>query len=155
MKYALLHDFYHTSRHQSKIYQEPPVKDKQLITKLRKHHENTTDPLIKKFQYYDQLAARLTRKIRSPIISRYNWQAKRSRQKIDFKKLAKKIQEVTETNIWNLYRYIYESKELMLLNESMNHGHTQLRNHLVVIANLIMQDFDQERDQRKMHTTSS
>jgi hypothetical protein len=64
----------------------------------------------------------------------------------DFKKLAKEIQEVTETNIWNLYRYIYESKELKLLNESMYHGHSKLRNHLVVIANLIVQDFIHESE---------
>ena len=71
---------------------------------------------------------------------------KRKLQKINFKKLAKKIQEVAETNIWNLYRYIYESKELELLNKSMNHGHTKLRNYLVVIANLIVQDFIHESE---------
>ena len=141
LKYAVLHDFFHTTKHQSKIYSEPPLKDQKLVERLRKHHEKTNDPLIRKFQYYDRLAASITRKIRSPIISRYNWQAKRKLQKIDFKKLAKEIQEVTETNIWNLYRYIYENKELKLLNESMNHEHTKLRNHLVVIANLIVQDF--------------
>jgi hypothetical protein len=155
LRYALLHDFYNTSKHQSKIYQEPPLQDKQLIERLRKHHEKTDDTLIEKFQYYDQLAARITRKIPSPIISRYNWQAKKSIQKIDFKKIAKEIQEATETNIWNLYKYIYESKELKLLNESMNHGHTRLSNHLVVIANLIVQDFARESEQRNTHKESN
>ena len=108
--YALLHDFFHTSKHQSKIYQEPPISDRKLAEQLRNHHEKTSDPLIKKFQYYDKLAASITRKIRSPIVSRYNWQAKKEVQKIDFKKLAKEIQEEADTNIWNLYRYIYESK---------------------------------------------
>ena len=110
--------------------------------------------MIKKFQYYDRLAASITRKIRSPIVSRYNWQAKKSLQKIDFKKLAKKVQEVAETNIWNLYRYMYENKELKLINESMNHGQTSLRNHLLVIANLIVQDLELKDVQRKMHITS-
>ncbi|MHA1227649.1 MAG: hypothetical protein ACTSPV_12960, partial [Candidatus Hodarchaeales archaeon] len=141
LKYALLHDFFHTAKHQSKIYHEPQLTDKRLVEKLRQHHDKTEDRLIKKFQYYDRRAASITRKIRSPIISRYNWQAKRMLQKIDFKKLAKEIKEVSEKNIWNLYHYIYESKELGLLNESLNYGHTTLKNHLLVVANLIVQDF--------------
>ncbi|MHA1331585.1 MAG: hypothetical protein ACTSR2_10955, partial [Candidatus Hodarchaeales archaeon] len=143
LKYALLHDFFHTEKHQSKIYQEPPLEDIKLLEKLRQHHDKTEDPLIKKFQYYDRLAASITRKIRSPIISRYNWQAKRMLQKIDFTRLSKEIKEVSEKNIWNLYRYIYESKELALLNESMDYGHTSLKKHLLIIANLIVQDFKQ------------
>ncbi|MHA1213996.1 MAG: hypothetical protein ACTSPG_01745 [Candidatus Hodarchaeales archaeon] len=145
LKYALLHDFFHTNKHQSKIYQEPPLKDEKFVEKLRRHHDKTEEPLIKKFQYYDRLAASITRKIRSPIISRYNWQAKRKLQKIDFKKMAKEIKEVSEKNLWNLYRYIYKSKELGLLNESMNYGHTTIKNHLLIIANLIVQDFRQTK----------
>ncbi len=154
LKYALLHDFFHTPRHQSKIYQEPQIKDQQLVEKIKKHHEKTTNPMIKQFQYYDRLAASITRKIRSPIISRYNWQAKKSRRRINFTKLAKEIQEVAETNIWNLYRYMYESKELRLVNESMTYGHTTLRNHLLVIANLIVQDFGNESRQKNKHKKS-
>ncbi len=145
LQYALLHDFFHTTKHHSKIYVEPPLKDEKLVNRLRSHHDQTDDPLIKTFQYYDQLAARITRKIHSPIIGRYNWQAKRELKKLDFKKLAQKITEVKQQNIWNLYRFIYESKELRLLTESMNHGHTALRNHLLVIANLIVQDLDKIR----------
>jgi len=62
-------------------------------------------------------------------------------QKINFKKLAEEIKEVSETNIWNLYKYIYKSNEFGLLNESMNYGHTTLKNHLLIIVNLIVQDF--------------
>jgi len=145
LKYALLHDFFHTEKHPSKIYQEPQLVDLKFVEKLRQHHNKTEDPLIKKFQYYDRLAASITRKIRSPIISRYNWQAKKRLQKIDFKKLAKEIKEVSEENIWNLYRYIYESKELALLNESMDFGYTKLKKHLLVIANIIVQDFKQTK----------
>ena len=133
---------FYTPRHQSKIYVEPPLDDDRLVKRLRSHHDQTDDPLIKTFQSYDQLAARITRKIRSPVISRYNWQARRELRKLDFKKFALEVKEVTHQNIWNLYRYIYESKELRLLTESMNHGHTVLRNHLLLIANLLVQDFD-------------
>ncbi len=82
----------------------------------------------------------ITRKIRSPILGRYNWQAKKKKKNIDFKKLAINIGKQANTNVWNLYRYIYNSLELKLLNESLNHGHTTLRNHLLVIADLIVQD---------------
>jgi hypothetical protein len=37
----------------------------------------------------------------------------------------------------------------------MNHGHTQLRNHLIVIDNLIVQDFGDISKQRKMHIKSN
>ncbi|MHA1228377.1 MAG: hypothetical protein ACTSPV_16715 [Candidatus Hodarchaeales archaeon] len=148
LKYALLHDFFHTERHPSKIYQEPQLVDLKFVEKLRQHHNKTEDPLIKKFQYYDRRAASITRKIRSPIISRYNWQAKRILQKVDFKKLAKEIKEVSEENIWNLYRYIYESKELGLLNESMDFGYTKLKKHLLMIVKLIVQDFKQVKSMK-------
>ena len=68
--------------------------------------------------------------------------------------ICKIIQEVAETNIWNLYRYIYNSKELTVINESMNYGYSSLRNHLIVIANLIVQDFGKTIIQRNMHDTS-
>ncbi len=59
---------------------------------------------------------------------------------IDFKKLAHEIAQVS-TNVWKLYQYICNSKELALLNESLHHGHSALRNHLLVMTNLIVQDF--------------
>ncbi len=145
LRYALLHDFFHTSIHQSKIYVEPPLEDENFVERLGDHHEKTHDPLISIFQIYDQWAAMITRKIRSPVTSRYTWQAKKMREKIDFIKLAHEIKEVS-TNIWKLYTYIYNSKELKYLTESMNHGHNSLRNHLLVIANLIVQDHNSLRN---------
>ena len=61
-------------------------------------------------------------------------------KKVDFNKLAQELSEVS-SNTWELYEYIYNSRELALLNESMLHGHTSLRNHLLVMTNLILQDF--------------
>ncbi|MFX1252290.1 MAG: hypothetical protein ACFFCZ_11855 [Promethearchaeota archaeon] len=134
--YALLHDFFHTSKHRSKIYLEPELDDPELIDLLRKHHENIDHPLVAKFHKYDTLAAMITRKIWSPRTNRYNW---RSTKNINFEKLAKNIQEVA-TNIWKLYEYIYHNKELNQLNESLQYGHTSLRKHLIILANLIVQD---------------
>ncbi len=132
--YALLHDFVNTPKHKSKIYIEPNLDG---IAYLRNHHDKTEDSFIQLFQKYDHLAAMITRKIRSPRTNRYNWS---SNSNIDFEKLATQIKEVA-SNIWKLYDYIYQSKELEQLNESLQHGHTSLRNHLLVIVNLIVHDF--------------
>ncbi|MFX1476612.1 MAG: hypothetical protein ACFFCI_00640 [Promethearchaeota archaeon] len=134
IRYALLHDFANTSNHKSKIYVEPELEG---LADLRKHHDKSGDPVIKIFQKYDHLAAIITRQIRSPRTNRYNWA---STSNINFAKLAKEIQEVSN-NIWKLYDYIHNSKELGQLNESLQHGHTSLRSHLLIIANLIIRDY--------------
>lgn len=141
IRYALLHDFYQTHRHKSKIYVEPELNDLDFTELLRQHHEETNNPLIQTFQKYDRIAARITRKIRSPKTNRYNWYAK---ENIDFEQLAQEIKEVN-TNIWKLYDCIYHNQKLKQLNESLEHGYTSLRTHLLVIANLIVQDFQQQR----------
>jgi hypothetical protein len=134
LRYALLHDFAHTSKHKSKIYVEIDVPD---IEYLRKHHDHTNDRLIQVFKYYDQLAAKITRKIHSPRTNRYKWSATKS---INFEQLAKELEEVS-TNLWKLYEYIYESEKLDQLNESLQHGHSSLKTHLLTIGNLIVQDY--------------
>lgn len=141
IRYALLHDFFHTSKHKSKIYNEPSLDDEELKILLRQHHDNSNNTLIQTFQKYDRIAASITRKIRSPKTTRYNWY---STQNIDFTKLCRDIKEVVP-NIWKLYKYIYESKALTCISEALEYGHTSLRNHLLIIANLIVQDFQQNR----------
>jgi len=67
VRYALLHDFVHTDKHSSKIYQEIPLDDQGYLDWLRQHHAETADPFLRTFQYYDRRAAIITRGIRSPI----------------------------------------------------------------------------------------
>ncbi|MFX1533845.1 MAG: hypothetical protein ACFFDI_06385 [Promethearchaeota archaeon] len=136
IKYALVHDFVHTPKHRSKIYIEPELED---LEELRKHHDKTNDPFILKFQKYDNLSAIITRRIRSPKTNRYNWRA--GNTTIDFFKLAEEIKEASKKSIGKLYEYIYQSKELGELNESLQHGHTSLRFHLLVLVNLIVRDY--------------
>lgn len=138
IKYGLLHDLYHTRIHRSKMYVEPPLKDEQFIKLLRKHHDHTDNKLINTFKKYDRLAALITRRHRSPIVSRYTWQSSR---KVDFISLAQSIAEAA-TNVWKLYEFIYKSKDLDQLNESLEFGHSSLRFHLVLIANLLVQDYN-------------
>jgi hypothetical protein len=147
IQYALLHDFFNTARHKSKIYIEPEIDDLELVKFLKRHHDKTDDSIIVKFQQYDRMAASITRKYRSPRTNRYNWY---SSENIDFDKLAREIKEVSK-NIWKLYKYIYVSKELNMLNESLEHGHTSLRKHLLIITNLIVQEFQQKTGNNIAH----
>lgn len=137
IQYALLHDFYHTSHHKSKIYVEPEIDDIELKELLKQHHEKTDDLLIQTFQHYDQLAARITRRFPSPRTNRYNWYATTT---VDFSKLAEEIVEVA-AHPWKLYEYIYQSRELKHLTESLQHGHTSLRTHLLIMTNSIVHDY--------------
>ncbi|MFX1250170.1 MAG: hypothetical protein ACFFCZ_00970 [Promethearchaeota archaeon] len=142
LRYALLHDFFTTNKHRSKIYVEPELDDKELMESLRQHHKQINDPLIQKFQKYDQLAAIITRRVRSPRNNRYNWRAKET---INFEQLAKEITKANNQSVWKLYEYIYSNKKLDLLNESMEHGHTSLRRHLLLIANLVVRDVQRNK----------
>jgi hypothetical protein len=130
----MLHDFVHTSKHQSKIYVELQVQD---LAEIKLHHESTQNSLINTFQRYDRIAAIKTRKVRSPRTNRYRWESKNT---IDFETLTKELENL-ENNIWRLYEYIYESKELKQLNESLNYGHSSLQYHILLIVNLIVQDY--------------
>ncbi|MFX1250550.1 MAG: hypothetical protein ACFFCZ_02960 [Promethearchaeota archaeon] len=52
---------------------------------------------------------------------------------------------MAKKSIGKLYEYIYQSKELGQLDESLQHGHMSLRRHLLIIANLIVQDFQRKK----------
>jgi hypothetical protein len=136
IRYGLLHDFVHTPRHRSKIYVELELTDNDYKFYLAKHHEKIDDTFLKRFQKYDQQAAIITRKIRSPRTNRYTWA---SGEPLNFEQLATEIQEVSD-NIWKLYDYIYHSNELMQVTESLQYGHSSLRDHLLVLTNLIVRD---------------
>lgn len=134
---ALLHDFVHTSRHPSKLMQEVQIYDENLRQLVKTHHEPTENPILRALQQYDRMAARLTRNHWSPTTSRYSW---RATAKINVQPLVQQI-EKHQNNVLTLYRIIYDSKELDLLNECLEYGHSSLRHHLLVIANLIVTDW--------------
>jgi hypothetical protein len=139
IQYGLLHDFYGNSLHPSKIYVEPALDDPELVELLREHHNKAPgSDLVRQFQRYDQLAAIITRTIRSPRTNRYTWG---SQTTIDFDQLAANIAEANKQGVWALYNFIYENNELDQLNESFDFGHSSLKQHLLIIANLIVQDF--------------
>ncbi|MCH8906147.1 MAG: hypothetical protein IH840_03575 [Candidatus Heimdallarchaeota archaeon] len=53
--YELLHDFYVTRLHPSKIYVEPDIQNQDLKTMLQRSHDPTDDILIKVNKRYDGL----------------------------------------------------------------------------------------------------
>ena len=53
--------------------------------------------------------------------------------------LTKQIAE-TANNVWKLYEYIYKSKELDQLNESLEFGQSSLCFYLLLITNLLVQN---------------
>lgn len=54
--------------------------------------------------------------------------------------MAMEINLVSE-NAWKLYDFIYQNQELEILPESLEYGHPPLKTHLLLIANLIVQDW--------------
>ncbi|MHA2231997.1 MAG: hypothetical protein ACXAB4_05880, partial [Candidatus Hodarchaeales archaeon] len=117
---------------------ELPLADQELLEQLRQHHAKSANSLIKVFQQYDQQAARYTRQIRAPTTDRYNWQGKSA--EINFAQLGADIAQLSKS-IGKLYEFVYNCQELAQLNESLEYGHSSLRTHLLVLVNLIVQDF--------------
>ena len=56
-----------------KMYAEPPLDDEDFMDLLRKHLDQTDNPLINTFKKHDRLATKITRRQHSPILSRYTW----------------------------------------------------------------------------------
>lgn len=43
--------------------------------------------------------------------------------------------------MWKLYELVYQSEDLECLIEGLEYGHTSLRMHLLIIVNLIVQEW--------------
>ncbi|MHA1435277.1 MAG: hypothetical protein ACTSO7_15655 [Candidatus Heimdallarchaeota archaeon] len=145
IKALLLHDFVHTSRHESKIYQEITIHNSFIQEACKNHHENGKVeqnnwliPIIKK---YDHLAALWTRKIpTTATISRYDYE----NGVIDCKALAEDI-TAKQHNFRALYNFVYYSKNINRFYESMTYAKNKLRNHLLLAVNLLISDFKKGR----------
>ncbi len=88
----MLHDFVHTEKHLSKIYQEITIEKEEIREACKNHHngednENWLLPLVK---YYDQLASRISRKKPFKTQSRYDY----NNGTIDFEKIKREIEEI-------------------------------------------------------------
>ena len=138
LKALLLHDFVHTEKHQSKIYHQVDIENVEIRNTCLNHHngkekENQLIPIV---NYYDRLASYITRKKPYKITARYDFH----NGEIDFEKITKEI-EALQDSAFKLYLYIYNSKELKRIVESMDYGKNSLRNHLLIMANLAINDY--------------
>ncbi|MFW9922077.1 MAG: hypothetical protein ACFFDW_02185 [Candidatus Thorarchaeota archaeon] len=136
----LLHDFVHTEKHPSKIYQEVEIKNKLIRETCKLHHtnggaisNNWLIPIIKK---YDGLASFLSRKIPRAEERRYDY----LNGEIDCKAVAEQITE-KQTAVKALYAYIYYDKTFARFYETLAFADNKLRNHLLLAVNLLINDF--------------
>ncbi|MBN1329343.1 MAG: hypothetical protein JXA54_07710 [Candidatus Heimdallarchaeota archaeon] len=134
----IFHDFVHTEKHLSKIYQEIAIEDSVIQEACKNHHngEENNNQLLPIIKYYDGLAAFITRKSQSKRTNRYDWE----NGEIDFKQLAKELEQKQESAV-KLYNYIYNSRELVRIVEAINYGKNSLRNHLLLMVNLAINDY--------------
>ncbi len=136
----LLHDFVHTERHNSKIYNEVSISDEYIHQLVENHHnyeiDDTEVPLLSTLQYYDRLSSSISRKFRWKATSRYRIS---EIEKIDFQALVSDI-EKRQHSLFALYTYIRKSQELQKINEALSYGFSSLKNHLLLMVNLYIND---------------
>jgi len=138
IKVLLLHDFVHTEKHDSKIYQEVQIKSPFIQEACKNHHNgeklnNWLLPIIKK---YDGLASFLSRRIPRREERRYDYE----NGIIDCKIVASEIEEKQE-NINALYNYIYYNETFARFYETIDYANNKLRKHLLLAVNLLINDF--------------
>lgn len=136
----LLHDFVHTENHTSKIYTEVTISDEYVYQLVKNHHnyeiDDTEIPLLPTLQYYDRLSSSISRKFRWTATSRYRVS---EIEKIDFNALKREI-ETRQYSLYALYSYIYHSQILNKINEALAYGFSSLKNHLLLLINLYLDD---------------
>jgi hypothetical protein len=136
----LLHDCVHNERHNSKIYVTIELQDDYVSQLVNNHHNYELDereiPLLSTLQYYDRLSSSISRKFRFSATSRYRIS---ELEKIDFHSLARDLEQ-RQDSLYALYSYIFKSQELKKVNEALAYGFSSLKNHLLLMVNLYIND---------------
>ncbi len=136
----LLHDFVNTEKHSSKIYSEVTIVDEDVYKLAKNHHNYEMDerelPLLATLQHYDQVSSSISRKFRWSTSSRYRADIQ---EKIDFDTLKREI-ELRKHSLYALYSFIYKSQVLDEINEAIEFGFSSLKNHLLLMVNLYLDD---------------
>ncbi|MHA1127117.1 MAG: hypothetical protein ACTSQX_15930 [Candidatus Heimdallarchaeota archaeon] len=137
IKALLLHDFLHTSRHESKIYQEVNIHNSFIREACKNHHENGEIeqknwliPIIKK---YDRHAAFINRRIPRREERRYDYQ----NGEINCAEIVEIIEE-KQHNQDALYNYIYYNKTFARFYEAIDYASNKLKKHLLLAVNLLI-----------------
>jgi hypothetical protein len=138
----LLHDFVNTDRHQSKIYSEVNILNEEVHKLVKNHHDYDLDktefPLLPLLQYYDRLSSSISRKFRWSASSRYRVT---ELEKIDFDALKREI-EKRQYSPYALYTFILKCQTLDKINEALKFGFSSLKNHLLLMVNLYLDDLN-------------
>jgi len=134
----MLHDFVHTEKHPSKIYQEITIPDEEIREACLNHHskEPNGNQYIKIIKRYDRIASYITRKKPIKSITRYDYE----NGEIDFKELKEEI-EKRNHSAYKLYMFIYKSNELKRMVEAINFQKSSLRTHLLLMVNLAINEY--------------
>ncbi|MHA1185603.1 MAG: hypothetical protein ACTSSK_01820 [Candidatus Heimdallarchaeota archaeon] len=134
----MLHDFVDTNLHQSKIYLPITIEDEEIRHACVNHHkrEASSNKLLSLVKYYDAFASMISRRKKFSANSRYD----KEKGAINFKKLVSDLEQ-NQRSVYKLYNYIYQSKDLSKIVESMRFGQNSLRNHLLVMVNLAINDY--------------
>ncbi|MHA1124881.1 MAG: hypothetical protein ACTSO7_06535 [Candidatus Heimdallarchaeota archaeon] len=134
----MLHDFVDTELHPSKIYRQLKIEDEVVREACLNHHNSKKIPnkLHQLVKSYDGVASKISRKKHYSVHNRYS----KEKGQIDFELLARDIEQ-NQHSAQKLYNYIYNSDELERLVESLRFGHNTLRNHLLLMVNLTVNDY--------------
>jgi len=107
---------------------------------VKNHHNYEIDdkelPLLSTIQYYDRFSSSISRKFRWTATSRYRVS---EIEKIDFQALTRDI-EKRQYSLYALYAYTRKSQELNKVNEALAYGFSSLKNHLLLMVNLYIND---------------
>ena len=87
-------------------------------------------------QYYDRLSSSISRKFRFSTTSRYRVS---EIEKIDFNALKQEI-DPCQYSLYALYSYVHKSQQLNKINEALSYGFSSLKNHLLLMVNLYIND---------------
>lgn len=134
----MLHDFVHTKKHQSKIYQEINIEDEEIREACLNHHnqEESENNLLPFVKYYDKVAAYISRQKPYKKDARYDYE----NGKLDFNLIVNEIEQ-RQQSAYKLYNYIYQSNELNRIVEAMAFSNKSLRNHLLLMVNLAINSY--------------
>ncbi|MFX1521846.1 MAG: hypothetical protein ACFFCD_18225 [Promethearchaeota archaeon] len=136
----LLHDFVHTERHPSKIYIEVNLVEEDVHNLVKNHHNYDMDirelPLLSLLQYYDRLSASISRKFRWTTFSRYR---AAENETVDFN-VIKRETELRQYSPYALYTFVKQCQDLDKVNEALTFGFSSLKNHLLLLVNLYLDD---------------
>jgi hypothetical protein len=148
----MLHDFVHTENHNSKIFEEVKIQDEEIREACKNHHTELEgdNKYHKQIRYYDRLASGISRKKEFTAFYRYDLE----NGQINFKKLRDNIESRQQCPI-RLYEFIHHSQDLSRIVESLKYGKSSLRNHILLMVNLAINDYYKNKAKIKIISPSA